>query len=306
MTKRTGCILVALSALCAGGCEGRYFFNFGSYARANLDPKGPTLTVSGYFAMDEASRRHFFRFSTQNGNEISDCDAGAPNRPQACYNIFSVDHTGKVLYRTKYLEIMRAPFGTIFSHVHYEYRPDTTLWREPNTLETFVLRNSDRRYVPAQEKAGFDTTDTPLSAISAVRVFQSNGKVFVITANYSQDGHRYQITADDGSSSIGTVANVGNKQAADFGLPDEFPIAAYLKMPANPFLPAVAEVQQDIVLLHFDESYEVRRDTLAPGRPVMSTFLVFPQTNEDLALRSLDRTRDFAELRFTRTPRVVP
>jgi hypothetical protein len=134
-----------------------------------------------------------------------------------------------------------------------------------------------------------------------VRVFQSKGKVLVVTANYSKDGHRYQITADDGRTTVGG----GNQQAVEFGLPDDFPIAAYLKMPANPFLPAGAQVQEDFVIIHYDESYEVRRDILFPGRQVISTFLVFPQTNEDLALRSVDRTREFAELEFTRSPRLA-
>jgi hypothetical protein len=299
--------LFALSAICVGGCEGKYFFNFGSYARAHLDPKGPTMTVSGYFAMDEASRRHFFRFKTQFGNEISDCDARVRNSPQACYNLFNVDHAGKVLGRTKYLEIMRAPFGTIYSHVHYEYRPDVkmadreTPVRFPNVVTTFVHRNSDLRYVPAQERAGFAPTDKPLSAISTVRVFQSNGKTFAVSANYSKDGHRYQITADDGSTLIGSG---GNNQAVEFGIPDNFPIADYLRMPTNPFLATAADVRQDVVILHYDESYEVRRDVLFPGRPVISTFLVFPQTHEDVMLRSIDGTRDFAEIDHTRGPRL--
>jgi hypothetical protein len=117
--------------------------------------------------------------------------------------------------------------------------------------------------VPAQERAGSDTTDKPRSAISIVRVFQSNGKLRAVAANDSRDGHRYQI-ADEGSTTIG----------------------------------------EDVVILHYDESYEVRRDVLLPGRPVMSTFLVFPETHEDLALRSIDRTREFAEVEYTRSPRL--
>src|SRR5215475_6782266 len=88
-----------------------------------------------------------------------------------------------------------------------------------------------------------------------------------------------------------TTANSGTTaKAAGFGIPEEFPLDSYLRRPEDPFGTTSLTAEVSLVLLHYDESYVVRRDVYATGKSRASTFLVFPQTDEDRQLREIDRT----------------
>jgi hypothetical protein len=276
-----------------------------SYRSVELDLRSMTLQVRGFLAGTRfLTERHFLRSMGGWSTEIADCEAQWSDGSQVCYNLFNVDSDNRLIYRTKYLELLRGAFGTLYSKVFYEYRPDVVMRdgaepvRLPNQLDTFVRDYCCLRYVPADTRVTYETIgQLPLSAISVVRIFRKGDSWLNVSGNYSSDGHLYEITVDN-NSKFGD-----NSQAAGFGIPEEFPIDRYLLRPEDPFGTTSLTADVSLVVLHYDESYVVRRDAYSTGKPRASTFLVFPQTDEDRQLREIDRTRDFAELFYTRTPR---
>jgi hypothetical protein len=283
----------------AGQDDGDHY-NSAAYRSAELDLNSMTMRVRDYLGRALVTSRHFVRSRMAQGNEIADCESSASGNPQVCYNLFVVDIDGHLKYRTKYLALFTGPFGTVYSKAFYEYRPDVKLpdrdqpVRLPNQLETFV-RDYDLPYVPSDVRETFlENGQLPLSAISVVRIFRNGNKWVNVSGNYSSDGHLYEITVDN-------VSRIGdNARAGEFGIPEAFPITSYLSTAENPFGTASLPVEVGLVILHYDESYVVRRDVYKPGERRTSVFLVFPQTNEDRLLREIDRTRDFAEMFYTR------
>ncbi len=157
----------------------------------------------------------------------------------------------------------------------------------------------------------------PLSAVSLVRIFRAQPEFLIASANYSTDGHLYELHVNgakggkwvhsnelsrpySGKFGIATMIGDDKKTRDYFGILGRFPVSDYLAERAQPFADVKLDGVLDVVNLHYHESRVVRQDAYAPGKERRTSFLSFPQTKEDEALRNIDHGRGFADIDHTR------
>jgi hypothetical protein len=316
MSRRILVRTPVLAALLFLGCRGGYWGTSGYYRTAQLDTQSLRLRVSGALGLNEPDFRHFFRFTDARGHHlIADCEPRHGEEPQTCYNLFEVGGDNKLEYRTKYLRLLKGPYGTVYAEVQYFY--DARYAKQKNSLDTRLYLNDLRQVPPAVSGQFPGLSEGVPSAISVVRVFKAAPEFLVASANYSSDGHLYELHvygAKGGnwvhsnelvapySGKFNPATTIGDdKETREyFGLPGTFPVAAYLSSRAKPFARVLLESVLDVVNLHFDESRIVRQDTFVPGSKPRASYLTFPSTKEDEALGKIDHTRGFADIEYTR------
>src|SRR5258708_20754995 len=311
MKSRAFLGLLTIGALLSGSCRGSYQGTSGYYRIAELDPKSRKLRVSDSLGLNAPEYRAFFGFTVGFGRqEISDCE---PDQ-HICYNLFSVEADDHLSYRTKYLRLLSGPYATVYGKVEYFYAERYS--KHKNSFETTSYANSLRQVLPVVYDRGEGVEQTPLSAISLVRILRAQPEFLIASANYSSDGHLYALSvngAKDGSwvgsnqlriyaGKFGTDTMIGDdrKTREYFGIPATFPVSDYLAGKAVPFTDLKLDAVLDAVNLHYDESRVVRQDIYAPGKERITSFLRYPQTKEDDALRDIDRERGFADIEYTR------
>jgi hypothetical protein len=319
MNRRIPVAAQVLAALLSAGCRGEYWGTSGYYRSAQLDAQSLRLEVSGALGLQQPEFRHFFRFTDARGRHgISDCEPHHGEEAQTCYNLFEVGADNKLLYRTKYLRLLRGPYGTVYAKVMYFY--DAMYAKQDNTLDTLLYFNELRQVAPIISDRPPGINDVALSAISVVRIFRAAPEFLVASANYSSDGHLYELHVNGakggnwvhsnelaspyaGRFNPATTIGDDEKTREYFGLPRTFPVAAYLSSQARPFASVRVESALDVVNLHFDDSRVVRQDTFGTGGKPSALYLTFPSTREDDALRAIDRARGFADIEYTRDHR---
>lgn len=300
--------------LLATGCRGGYRTAIGHYRTVELDLTSLELRVSGSLGSRSPGHRAFRRLSDAYGrHHISDCEPYRRDEAQVCYNVFFLDTNHRLVYRSKQLRLLSGPYGTVYGLVRYYYAERYG----KNSLETRSWFNGIRQVLPVVSDRVDDIEKMPLSAVSVVRVFRAEPEFLIASSNYSSDGHLYALHvygAKDGecvhSSELprrydkefihDTRIGDDKKTREYFGIPGRFPIAAFLDESSAPFAQVELDSVLDVVNLHYDESRVVRQVAYGPHQGRTTSFLTFPQTKEDEALRSRDRERGFADIAHTR------
>ena len=289
----------------------------GYYRAAELDAQSLKFLLTDRFAaITEPNARNFFRFTDARGrHEISDCEPRQKGSQPLCYNLFHVGADDSLSYRTKFQRIMSGPYGIVYNDVQYFYSKEYA--KQKNSLLTYLYLNDLRQIVPVVSSAMPEISKLPLSAISIVRVVRAAPGYLVASANYSSDGHLYAlhvngskdgvwvhsgelVVAYDGKFISATSIGDDKKTREYFGLPATFPLNDYIASPSTPFGSVPLEGVIDVVNLHYDESRVVRQDSYAPDGKRSTSFLRFPQTKEDDALRGIDHIKGFADIEYTR------
>jgi hypothetical protein len=178
------------------------------------------------------------------GNTISIAHLG-PDRSNISYNAFGVDPEGKLITRSKHQVLMQGPYGTVFAESTYYYGEQYN--QQPTDFHVDLYFN-EGSHVPAQQVAAINEAGA-LSAISIVRIFRappeflvvcgtydSGGRLLVLSVNGSENGnwvHSSEIQALYPDLDVCTLYVVQPKPRNFFGLPETFPIAAYLKEPQS-------------------------------------------------------------------------
>jgi len=152
-----------------------------------------------------------------------------------------------------------------------------------------------------------------IAAVSLVRIFRAPPQFLIVSANYSSEGHLYELhvygTKDREvldshdlaylySGKFAVATNIGDDQRTRtyFGLPERFPLSDYVGGRAQALASSKLDPLVSVVNLHYDESRVVREDSSVPGEPRATVFLTFPPAKEDEALRPVDRQRGFADI----------
>jgi len=294
------------------GCHGDYWGTSGYYRGAELDSKSLKLRVSDYVGLSPPAYRAFFRFTDGRGrHQISDCEPEQQGQPQVCYNFFTVDADDRLAYRTKYLRLLSGPYGSVDGIVTYFYAAQYS--RQKNTLETRPGFESSTQIPPVVSNHIDGLEKMLIAAVSLVRIFRAPPQFLIVSANYSSEGHLYELhvygTKDgsvldshglaylySGEFAIATTIGDDQRTRTYFGLPERFPLSDYMGGRAQAFASSKLDPLVDVVNLHYDESRVVRQDSYVPGEPRATVFLTFPPAKEDEALRPVDRQRGFADI----------
>lgn len=314
MSHRAFLLLTSAVVLVATSCRGGYWTVSGHYRTVELDPVSLELRVSGGLGSKSPGYRTFVRFTDTSGRHtVSDCEPYRRDEAQVCYNQFLLDANHRLIYRTKHLRLLSGPYGTVYGIVRHYYAERYG----KNSLQTRSWLKDLRQVPPVVSRQVEGIEKMPLSAVSVVRIFRAEPEFLIASSNYSSDGHLYALHvygAKDGewvhSSELprryrrefilDTRIGDDKKTREYFGILGSFPVAAYLAENSEPFAEAELHSVLDVVNLHYDESRVVRQAAYVPGKEGTISFLTFPQTKEDEALRVRDRRRGFADIAHTR------
>lgn len=314
MTRKALLGLLLAPVLVATSFQGSYWGTSGYYRSAQLDSKSLKLRVSDRVGLTQPGYRSFFRFTDGRGrHEISDCEPHHNNEPHVCYNLFQVEADDHLSYRTKFLRLLSGPYGNVYGVVTYYYEGQYS----KNSLDTMPWMNDLPQILPEVLDHVEGIEKLPLSAISLVRIFRAPPEFLIASANYSSDGHLYELHVNgakggtwvhsneligphSGKVGIATMIGDDKKTREFFGFPEKFPVSDYLGGKAQPFSDVKLDGVLDAVNLHYDESRVVRQDVYVATKGRTTSFLNFPQSKEDEALRAIDHERGFADIDYTR------
>jgi hypothetical protein len=289
------------------------------FGAMQIDPVSLEVRLSDTLTMDQAlDTPHFFRFRSQSFDSI-DHYAGWRQAPQRTrYNAFAVSYDGRLLYRNKYQELLRGPFGTVYAESTYYYSEQYK--GQTPEFTTVAYANSMEHEPPEIGEALPPDEALNLSAVSVVRIFRAPPELLIVSANYDAHGAIQSIHVNgakggdwvhsnevpDPYRGLGVATMFGDRPAARayYGLPGAFPVEAYRRDPTDVFGHSALESDLDVVHLHFNRNQWVQQDVFRPQELIKRRILRFQVTEQDLVLDSWDEQGAFGVVNWLKQPRL--
>lgn len=262
-----------------------------------------------------ASGDYFFQFVSSDGRSTLDHDETSGEEPETIrYSAFFLDAQNHIQTRTKYQELLRGPFGTVYAKTTYFYADE---YREKWTdFETAPYMN-DLRHEPARTIVETHVEATrQLSAVSVIRIVRAPPEYLIASANYAPDGHLESLSVNGSKRGDWVHTNyipnpgnafqvgrmIGDRPATRelFGLPAVFPVAEYLKVRVSPFGPSDFPRIMDAVNFHYERNRWVVQDVFDAEIQATRRVLAYKVTREDQVLDPIDRQRLFGQFPYTR------
>jgi len=267
-----------------------------------IDPETLVVRFSGPRAMEDVlDAPIFFRFRTQSAYSV-DHYAGWREDPQRVrYNAFAVDFDGRLRSRTKYQELLRERFGTVYGVTTYYYRDGE---RTKRVFDTTAYASAMEHEPPTILRAPPPLGGLRLDGASVVRVFRAPPEFLIVSANYDADGtirvlHVNGAKAGDWvhPNEIGDPFRKwglvdGPDTRAHYGLPGTFSVSRYEQDGATGFGETALEPELDVVHLHYDRNSLVRQDRFRPDGTRERRFLGFQITEQDRVLSGRDEAAE--------------
>ncbi len=206
----------------------------------------------------------YWRMGVQRGFLIDHLGRGQ----RVDYNTFFLDPDGTIHTKNKFQVLMQGPYGTVFAESTYYYAAE--YHHQPidfhvSLSDNGILHEPEVQISPPEEKG-------ELSAISVVRIFRAPPGFLVACATYGPDGHLWVLTVNGSRGgdwvhsnevaalykdfeAVGTSYIDRPKTRKYFGLPETFPVAAYLKKASDVSQHVELSGYLDAINLHYQRSH---------------------------------------------------
>ena len=244
----------------------------------------------------------YFRFDIMNGNYSID-HFGFDQRVR--YNAFTVDSNDELVTKSKYQALMQGPYGTVFAESTYFYSAE--YHHQPADFNVALYLNEES-HEPAMRAEAADVKGE-LSAVSLIRIFRASPGFLVACATYEPDGHLSVLSVDGSRNGnwvhsnevaaiykdldVATTYVDRPKTRRYFGLPETFPVAAYLNKTQDVAEPVALASYQDVINLHYERNRYVRQDVFNVDGTRTTEFLQYVITPEDRELKSVEEAMKF-------------
>lgn len=203
-----------------------------------------------------------------------------------------VTDKNKVLLETrKSDQILDGPFGVVYVDRKCFYRPLSSGYRSSVSVGSHFKPPLDE--VPA-EVPGPPQGLPPLTSVALIRIFRSDSKFFLASANYEAGGRLgsvYFAEAAKGDAVPGRIENVtiyglrrDTQRLKGFGIPEQLDIARYLQNRRIALAPTDLIQERNIIVTIYGYGEVFRLDELRDGIVARSRWLQPSATAEERVL----------------------
>jgi hypothetical protein len=226
---------------------------------------------------------------------------GAKNLPfRVRYNYFSADNNYRLRGRAKLQELSSGVYGTVYAETHYSY------WKAKGSSFRVMLYANKAEHEPPQVIDAMPNPAPQVSAVSLVRVVRTWPEFSVVIATYDMQGKRQGVSvfwskggewrhqADVPEEKREFTARKEPVETI-YGIPDQFPIADYLKDPYLDWKDLERPNPENVVNVHYDYNRWVRQDVFDAAGFRTTRYLTYVVTPEDKILEPLDRQLPFGQ-----------
>jgi hypothetical protein len=270
----------------------------GYFRIMEIDPRTRAVTLQDAIPGTTRPSGEFFApFTNQTGDYTVDHFDGKQR-----FNAFWVSHSGFLSYRTKIQELVRGPFGSVYSWSNCYYSESGA---HAITFHVRAYANAVPHELPQVVSALPKDHDLQLDAISIIRVFPVGPGFIVVSGQYSPEGllddvildgarggdwiHQNKIDELDKSLGANVVRSDDYlRYQKRFGLPGKLRIAD-LSTGASLWGEADRPSSLTIVNLHYDRNRWVRQDSITSSGVRNTRFLSYRTTAQDRSLDTIDR-----------------
>lgn len=226
-------------------------------------------------------------------------------------NKFKVTRDKVLLNRTKKQEIINTEFGSINSSTKYIYKG-----RRPHDLIRFNVKvtNDDLHAdIPEILDEFEDTISLKLDAISLIRIFDGlEDQKLIVSAVYHPSDlsiYCFNVFATVNGRVVdndhvllpneyirkGSCKTDFDSSAKYFGFPLVLNYGDYIEKPMHIRGASNLKVKLELVNLHYNHNYIVRRYIKNKNKPIETSWLKFQKTKEDIALEEFDKLKKFGK-----------
>jgi hypothetical protein len=265
-----------------------------------IDPQTLAVTLAGPQTAEEVlDAPHFHRFHAQTADSIDHYDGWRQHPRRVRYDAFTVDPAGRLRSRTKYQELLRGTFGTVYGETTYYYGGQTRV-----VFHTAAYGNEIEHEPPEIVAADPAQEQHRLIGVSVVRIFRAPPEFLVVSANYDPHGTLRSLHVNGARNGDwvhpsligepyrgwGVATTFGDARAtrAHYGIPEAFPVSDFEAAGMTGFGETALARELDVVHFHYDANSWVRQDLLPPAGLRGRRFLRFRVTEQDRMLASRD------------------
>lgn len=246
------------------------------YESFMIDPVDMTAVLGAPARLFDGSKAWFERTETGAGSRIAD------RRDGGCRGEFDFDASGRLIHRSRALNILEGPFGRVYARFDF--------WYPPETPRLAVNTAAGRRDFPHRASVAAAAGPGAAESFALIRVLKAGRKFKIATADYGLDGGlralRVEVSSGDWTSSEVAFSS-SPFDAGIWGLPGAVDAKSFASQPFAGVAEPVDGVETEAALIYRARGVFIERFVRRGSRSERD-WLYFPVTEIERALAKLE------------------